>query len=70
MKVSLTGTKDSSCSADTGQGVSNAVANSYIFKTPHTNPSLILKGLRFYQGYLYTNGKSIQCKSTVFRTSF
>lgn len=31
MKVSLTGTKDSSCSADTGQGVSNAVANRYVF---------------------------------------
>lgn len=30
MKVSLTGTKDSSCSADTGQGVSNA-ANRYVF---------------------------------------
>lgn len=31
MKVSLTGTKDSSCCADTGQGVSNVVANRYVF---------------------------------------
>lgn len=32
MKLSLTGTKDSSWSADTGKGVSNAVANRYVFE--------------------------------------